>query len=140
MNDARSPLADAIEFSTQHEIGWTRDPHAEPDRWGVHGTDPVPWNRLLGPVHARGGVSGVIWQRGRPLAGVKHVSPSHKVHRRCRRRDRRRPPRGRLFDLIDLGHIVRVVGVVGIRGHAAALGRNEAGRLGQGTDAAGNTS
>ena len=68
MNDARSPFTDAIEFSVQHEIGWTRDPHAEPERWGVHGTDPVPWNRLLGPVHARGGVSGVIWQRGRPLA------------------------------------------------------------------------
>jgi CubicO group peptidase (beta-lactamase class C family) len=30
----------------------------------VHHDDPPPWNRLRGPVHARGGVSGVVWQGG----------------------------------------------------------------------------
>ena len=59
---------DAIQFAQQHEVDWTRDPQAEPDRWGVHRTDPPPWNRLFGPVHARGPVSGVIWQKGRSLA------------------------------------------------------------------------
>jgi hypothetical protein len=38
---------------------------AEPAHWGIHLADPAPWNRLLGPVHARGGVSGVILQAGR---------------------------------------------------------------------------
>jgi len=61
-------LADAIAFARQHEVNWTRDPHAEPQRWGVHHIDPPPWNRLFGPVHARGPVSGVIWQHGRPVA------------------------------------------------------------------------
>ena len=67
MQDTRTLFDDAIEFAQQHEVGWTRDPHAEPDRWGVHRDDPAPWNRLFGPVHARGPVSGVVWQRGRPV-------------------------------------------------------------------------
>jgi len=59
---------DAIAFAQQHEVNWTRDPHAEPARWGVHHTDPAPWNRLFGPVHARGPVSGTVWQAGREIA------------------------------------------------------------------------
>ena len=58
----------AIRYAQQHEVDWTRDPAAEPDRWGVHHEDPAPYNRLRGPVHARGGVSGVILQQGRELA------------------------------------------------------------------------
>ena len=57
----------AIDFAQAHEVPWTRDPHAEPARFGVHHEDPPPWNRLSGPVHARGGVSGVIWQHGREI-------------------------------------------------------------------------
>ena len=67
MKDHSHLFADAIAFAQQHEVGWTRDPHAEPQRWGVHHDDPAPWNRLFGPVHARGPVSGLVWQRGRSL-------------------------------------------------------------------------
>lgn len=59
---------EAIEFSQAHEIPWPRDPAAEPERWGVHHVDPPPYNRLRGPVHPRGGVSGVIRVRGKEVA------------------------------------------------------------------------
>jgi CubicO group peptidase (beta-lactamase class C family) len=62
------PFENAIQYAQQHEVNWTRDPAAEPDRWGVHRDDPEPYNRLLGPVHARGGVSGVILQKGKEVA------------------------------------------------------------------------
>jgi CubicO group peptidase (beta-lactamase class C family) len=55
---------DCIDFACAHEVAWPRDPHADPAHWGVHHDDPPPWNRLRGPVHARGGVSGVIRQHG----------------------------------------------------------------------------
>ena len=58
----------AIEFSQANEVAWTRDPAADPQRWGVHQTDPPPFNRLRGPVHARGGVSGVIRLGGEEVA------------------------------------------------------------------------
>jgi CubicO group peptidase (beta-lactamase class C family) len=61
-------FSDAIAFSQAHEVPWTRDPAAEPARWGVHRDDPPPFNRLRGPVHARGGVSGVIRVRGEEVA------------------------------------------------------------------------
>lgn len=47
---------------------WTRNPAAEPARWGVHHGDPAPFNRLRGPVHARGAVSGIIRVRGEEVA------------------------------------------------------------------------
>ena len=59
---------DAIAFSQAHETPWTRDPHAEPARWGVHHGDPPPFNVLRGPVHKRGGVSGVININGKEVA------------------------------------------------------------------------
>jgi CubicO group peptidase (beta-lactamase class C family) len=65
---ASSPLQDAITFASAHETPWARDPIAEPQRFGVHIEDPPPWNRLLGPVHPRGPVGGVVWQHGRELA------------------------------------------------------------------------
>jgi CubicO group peptidase (beta-lactamase class C family) len=65
---SRGPFADTIAFALAHEIGWPRDPAADPDHWGVHHEDPPPYNRLRGPVHARGGVSGVVRQRGRVVA------------------------------------------------------------------------
>ena len=43
-------------------------PAADPARWGVHHEDPPPYNVLRGPVHARGPVSGVVWQHGREVA------------------------------------------------------------------------
>jgi len=61
-------LADAIAYAQAHEVPWPRDPAADPARWGVHHDDPPPYNRLRGPVHARGPVSGVVWQHGRELA------------------------------------------------------------------------
>lgn len=61
-------LEQAIAYAQAHEVPWPRDPHAQPSRWGVHHDDPPPWNRLCGPVHARGPVSGVVLQRGREIA------------------------------------------------------------------------
>ena len=63
-----SDFRDAIDYATMHEVAWTRDPAREPDRWGVHRDDPPPFNRLRGPVHARGGVSGVIRVHGEEVA------------------------------------------------------------------------
>ena len=68
MRTTNPALSDAIDFAIDHEVGWPRDPAADPSRWGVHHEDPPPYNRLRGPVHARGGVSGVIWRHGRELA------------------------------------------------------------------------
>jgi CubicO group peptidase (beta-lactamase class C family) len=61
-------FTEAIAYAQAHEVGWPRDPQADPARWGVHHDDPPPFNRLRGPVHARGGVSGVIRLRGREVA------------------------------------------------------------------------
>ncbi|MCU0924390.1 MAG: beta-lactamase family protein, partial [Burkholderiaceae bacterium] len=47
---------------------WPRDPAADPAHWGVHHEDPPPYNVLRGPVHARGPVSGVVWQHGQEIA------------------------------------------------------------------------
>jgi CubicO group peptidase (beta-lactamase class C family) len=63
-----NPFDDAIAFAQAHEIPWPRDPAADPARWGVHHADPPPFNRLRGPVHVRGGVSGVIRVRGKEVA------------------------------------------------------------------------
>lgn len=68
MPQSASLFDDAIRYAQAHEVNWTRDPHAEPQRWGVHHEDPPPYNRLFGPVHPRGPVSGVVWRRGRALA------------------------------------------------------------------------
>ena len=59
---------DCIDFAQAHEVPWPRDPAADPARWGVHHDDPPPYNRLRGPVHPRGGVSGVVLQHGRTVA------------------------------------------------------------------------
>ncbi len=66
--NANERFAAAIEFSVAHEIPWPRDPAADPSNWGVHHADPPPYNRLRGPVQARGGVSGVVRQRGHVVA------------------------------------------------------------------------
>jgi CubicO group peptidase (beta-lactamase class C family) len=61
-------LAQAIAFAQAHEVPWPRDPLADPSHWGVHHADPVPFNRLRGPVYERGPVSGVVLQRGAEIA------------------------------------------------------------------------
>lgn len=53
----RGDLEQAIAFAVAHETAWSRDAGGS---WGIHLEDPPPWNRLLGPVHARGPVSGTI--------------------------------------------------------------------------------
>ena len=60
-----SALQQAIDFAVAHESTWDRDVSGV---WGVHVNDPPPWNRLLGPVHSRGPVSGTIVAEGRTLA------------------------------------------------------------------------
>lgn len=61
-------FTEAIAHAQAHEVPWPRDPQADPARWGVHQADPPPFDRLRGPVHARGGVSGVIRVRGEEVA------------------------------------------------------------------------
>ena len=69
MTATASPaLAEAIAFASAHETPWPRDPRADPQRFGVHIEDPPPWNRLLGPLHARGPQGGVVWQHGTEIA------------------------------------------------------------------------
>lgn len=63
----------AITFINSCESGWSRDTSAP---WGIHELDPAPYNRLFGPVHARGGVAGVVFQRGQLLAQWGDVSRS----------------------------------------------------------------
>jgi CubicO group peptidase (beta-lactamase class C family) len=63
-----SRFDDAIAFAQAHEVPWPRDPASDPARWGVHHSDPPPYNRLRGPVHARGGVSGVVRIGGEEVA------------------------------------------------------------------------
>jgi CubicO group peptidase (beta-lactamase class C family) len=57
-------LEQAVQFAIDHETPWSREIG---DAWGIHHQDPPPWNRLLGPVHARGPVSGTILLDGLPL-------------------------------------------------------------------------
>ncbi|HEX7811305.1 MAG TPA: serine hydrolase [Burkholderiales bacterium] len=59
-----SNLEQAVQFAIDHETSWTRE---ITDKWGIHHDDPPPWNRLLGPVHARGPVSGTIIAGGETL-------------------------------------------------------------------------
>jgi CubicO group peptidase (beta-lactamase class C family) len=61
-------FSEAIAYAQAHEVPWPRDPQADPARWGVHHVDPAPFNRLRGPVHPRGGVSGVIRVGGEEVA------------------------------------------------------------------------
>ena len=65
-------LQAAIDYACAHEVAWPRDPRAAlvpgQSRFGVHHDDPPPWNHLRGPVHARGPVSGVVWQHGQEVA------------------------------------------------------------------------
>ena len=62
---SNSTMQQAIAFAIDHESTWDREVTAN---WGVHRDDPPPWNRLLGPVHSRGPVSGTIVLDGKTLA------------------------------------------------------------------------
>ena len=53
---------EAIAWAQAHETPWPRDPDDPGGGWGLFRNDPPPWNRLLGPVSARGPVSGVVWR------------------------------------------------------------------------------
>ena len=59
-----SKLKHALQFAIDHETPWSREIGP---KWGIHHDDPPPWNRLLGPVHARGPVSGTIVLQGKTL-------------------------------------------------------------------------
>ncbi len=63
---------DAIAYALAHETPWPRDPHAAPgpgqQPFGVHPADPPPYNVARGPLQLRGGVAGVVWQRGQEVA------------------------------------------------------------------------
>jgi len=70
MNDSVWSACSA--FALAHETPWPRDPMQPPgpgqQPWGVHHTDPPPFDRLRGPVQPRSGVSGVVLQRGKRVA------------------------------------------------------------------------
>jgi CubicO group peptidase (beta-lactamase class C family) len=57
-------LQEAVDFSVAHETPWDRE---NSDNWGIHNADQPPWNRLFGPVHPRGPVSGVVRVGGRQV-------------------------------------------------------------------------
>ena len=57
-------LQAAVDFAIASETAWSRDNNAN---WGIHNLDPAPWNRLLGPVHPRGPVSGVVRVGGKQV-------------------------------------------------------------------------
>jgi CubicO group peptidase (beta-lactamase class C family) len=59
-----NPMRQAVQFANEHESTWDREVTGT---WGVHLQDPPPWNRLLGPVHDRGPVSGTIVVKGETL-------------------------------------------------------------------------
>jgi CubicO group peptidase (beta-lactamase class C family) len=61
----RLELEQAIQFARDHETPWSRDTG---EGWGIHLDDPAPYNRLLGPVHGRGPVSGTVVLDGETLA------------------------------------------------------------------------
>ena len=58
-------MQQAIQFANDHETAWDRSVDGV---FGVHQNDPPPWNRLLGPIHDRGPVSGVVVRDGQTLA------------------------------------------------------------------------
>jgi CubicO group peptidase (beta-lactamase class C family) len=58
-------LQEAIQFIEKCETPWSRDTSPP---WGIHEVDPPPYNRLYGPVHGRGPVSGVIFHKHVMLA------------------------------------------------------------------------
>ncbi|MET0184893.1 MAG: serine hydrolase [Achromobacter sp.] len=58
-------MQDAIQFAVDHESTWDRSVTGV---WGVHQQDPAPYNRLLGPVHDRGPVAGVVLVDGKEVA------------------------------------------------------------------------
>jgi CubicO group peptidase (beta-lactamase class C family) len=58
-------MQQAIQFANDHESAWDRSVKGV---FGVHLNDPPPWNRLLGPIHDRGPVSGVVTVRGETVA------------------------------------------------------------------------
>ena len=64
----KNDFSEAIAYAQAHEVPWPRDPQADPAHWGVHHVDPPPFNVLRGPVHPRGGVSGVIRVAGEEVA------------------------------------------------------------------------
>ena len=58
-------LQEAVQFIEKCETPWSRDTSPP---WGIHELDPAPYNRLYGPVHGRGPVSGVIFHKHVMLA------------------------------------------------------------------------
>ena len=58
-------LDSALAFIQSCETPWSRDTSPP---WGIHDVDPPPYNRLYGPVHGRGPVSGVLYHQHQLLA------------------------------------------------------------------------
>lgn len=50
----------ASSWAIANESRWDRDPGAAGANWGIQRADPPPYNRLLGPVAARGPAAGLV--------------------------------------------------------------------------------
>mgnify|MGYP000623571975 CR=1 FL=1 len=59
-------LQQAVDYALAHETHWDRG-EGDSNNWGIHNLDRPPWNKLLGPVHPRGPVSGVVRVAGREI-------------------------------------------------------------------------
>ncbi len=66
--DPGSSWQAVADHAREHETDWSRDPVSAPRQWGIHLADPPPWNRLLGPVFARGAPNGVVMRGHQVLA------------------------------------------------------------------------
>ncbi|WP_442596910.1 serine hydrolase domain-containing protein [Parapusillimonas sp. JC17] len=62
---SNAAFQEAVQFAIDHESTWDREVSGV---WGVHLQDPPPWNRLFGPVHDRGPVSGTVLVDGKTVA------------------------------------------------------------------------
>jgi CubicO group peptidase (beta-lactamase class C family) len=58
-------LQEAVLYIQKCETPWSRDTSPP---WGIHELDTPPYNRLYGPVHGRGPVSGVLFHKHQLLA------------------------------------------------------------------------
>lgn len=62
----------AIAFAQAHETPWSRK--ADSTDFGIYRLDPPPWNRLLGPLHDRGPICGIVRVGGRERARFGDVN------------------------------------------------------------------
>ncbi len=74
LNAAR--LHHAVEFACQHESNWLYDLS---EQKAIAGSEPPPWNEILGPLKPRGGPAGLIIRHGQIVTSwgdIERVDPT----------------------------------------------------------------